>query len=185
MKPKVLFLHIPKTGGSSFSYAPFILLQGTVKQDPAIAVKDNKLLGCFTFVRNPYTRFSSAVMNHGFATPKTFEKFVITTFLDRYKEEFEKWTDSKWQVLQPQYRHVYHQIDSGELEKWKGIDIIGRFENMEEDWKKVCKLAKEDFKLPHANKNKYPFHSKYHTDKTRGIVARVYKRDFELFGYDI
>jgi hypothetical protein len=182
-KYKALFIHIPKTGGSSICTAPFLLIQGSINTDPAIPIKDHGLKLGFSFVRDPYTRFTSAALNHGFATPETFEKFVTTEFLERYEEEFEKWNNSDWGVFQPQYKFVCG--GKNEILEWKAITFIGRFEKLERHWGFVCDMLDEKHKLPHINKNKYPNHADCHTEKTRKIVAEVYKKDFEAFGYKI
>lgn len=181
MKYKALFIHIPKTGGSSICTAPGLLIQGSINHDPALAIKDHNLKMCFTFVRDPYTRFTSAVMNHDFATPETFEEFVTTTFMENYEKEFEKWNLSEWGVLQPQHKYVTGNSDK----KWDAIKFIGKFESLREDFDKVCEMLEIDYDLPHLNKNKFPKHVDCHTRKTKEIVSKVYRKDFEMFGYRV
>jgi hypothetical protein len=173
---KALFLHISKTGGSSIGCAPFVLLYGTPDVSPETAVKDiESIKFSFTFVRNPITRFSSAVLNHGYATPENFEEWVTGEFLENF---YNKWTFMKeWQELMPQYKYVYHDDK-------KVVDFIGRFENIKSDWHRVCAMAGEYFELPHKNKNKFPDHVKCHTGETIEVVRKVYQKDFEYFNYE-
>lgn len=175
-KPKALFIHISKTAGSSISKAPFIILQGTPKMSPKIAVNDIETVKfSFSITRNPYTRFTSASLNHGYATPETFEEWVTTTFVKEYKERFEKW-DMDWQTLLPQYNYLVHNREMD-------VDFVGSMENLKEDWKEICSRVGETFELPYVNRNTYPNHSTYHTEKTLKIIREAYKEDFRLIGY--
>lgn len=171
---KALFIHISKTGGSSIGKAPFIILQGSPAQDPRWAVKDNGLKFSFSFVRNPYERFTSAVFNHGYTTPDKFEEWMKNTFWEEFQNRFKKW---EWQELIPQTQYLYH---NGECH----VDFVGRFENLESDWEKVLERADEKFPLPHLNKNKFPDHAKYHTEVTRVMLRKVYITDFMALNYD-
>jgi len=84
---------------------------------------------------------------------------------------------NKWIATKPQYTFVC--ID-GELK----IDFIGRFENLLEDWGRVCKKLKvnETLTLAHFKEGLYPKDIDYN-GKNRELVRKIYKKDFELFGY--
>jgi hypothetical protein len=69
------------------------------------------------------------------------------------------------------------------------IDFIFKRESLDSDWEKFCGLYKLDYTpLKHINKTKsitnwkdlyiaYP--------KTTQIVYKIYKQDFEKFGYEL
>lgn len=174
MEYKALYIHIPKTGGSSICKAPWILKHGSYDKSPKIPMASiESLILSFTFVRNPYTRFVSGVLNHGYATPKTFEKFVTTTFLKEYKKRFEEWS---WPELQPQYRYIFFNGKDA-------VDFVGQFELLESGWAFVCGFVGERFKLPHENKGKYQDHMGFYSKKTKEIVGKAYSEDFNLFYY--
>jgi hypothetical protein len=177
---KALYVHIPKTGGTSILTAPWIIAHGSFEKSPEIPTKDLNLKLSFTFVRNPYTKFVSAVLNHKYATSKTFVKFVKGEFLGSYKEKFATWGTPgvTWMELQPQYRFVYHN-------KIRDVDFVGRFEKMNKGWERVCEYAEEEFSLPHLNKGKYQNHMDFYTPETIKIINEVYAKDFELFGYKL
>lgn len=172
---KVLFIHISKCGGASICKAPFILVHGSPEHSPKIPVRDYRLILSFAIVRNPYTRFTSAVFNHGYTTPEKFEEWTTTTFLNEFKNNTKNFMRN-WQELIPQYKYIYH---NGK----RDVNYVGKFEDLETHWDNVCGFVGEEFKLPHLNKNKFPDHEKYHTEKTRKVVRDVYAKDFELFGY--
>lgn len=65
------------------------------------------------------------------------------------------------------------------------LDFIGRFENLQQDFDKLCdKIGKERIKLLEAKKlNKRPHYSKFYDDESISIVERLYKDDIKRFNY--
>lgn len=67
------------------------------------------------------------------------------------------------------------------------VDFIGKFENLEEDFRKVCEIIGiNDTQLPHVNKsprNKTSYRE-YYNEKTKELVYQGFKTDIELFGYE-
>ena len=171
---RCLFTHIAKTGGSSIAKAPFILKHGSQEQAPNSEFIMS-LRFRFSFVRNPYDRYASCLLNLGRATPETFEEYTLTTFKDGYKEGFAG-NNPHWQNMWPAYKHLYFD---GKLE----CDFVGRFEGLESDWGKVCDMMDEDFKLPHLNSSSWGGYGKYYSKRTRQIVSKAYEKDFDTFGY--
>jgi len=174
---KALYIHIPKTGGSSVCTAPWVLVHGSHHISPKIPLSSiDSLAVSFTFTRDPYTKFVSGVLNHGYATPETFTEFVKTTFLSEYAKRFSEFKEWSWPELQPQHRFIYF---NGKNE----VDLVGRLEDIEVGWADLCKIVGEKFDLPHLNEGKYQNHLDFYTEETMKIIARVYSRDFELFEY--
>ena len=66
------------------------------------------------------------------------------------------------------------------------VDFVGRVENIESDFQKVCgDLGVKYKKLKKVKKlNKRPHYSKFYDDETRKIVEKLYKKDIEYFNYD-
>jgi len=63
-------------------------------------------------------------------------------------------------------------------------DFLGRFENMNEDWKKICKeINIKLVDLPHINKSSHKNYTEYYDNNARKKVARLYSKDIKLFGY--
>lgn len=173
---KCLFIHPNKCGGKSIEKA----LAG-IKPTPGSAdhrdlmdhrnyTNDSPKVDDyfkFMFCRNPWDRLVSIYFSreqHFGVDHGSFKEFVhwIKPFI----------TPGKQQILYIMDRD------------WKpNIDFIGRFENYEEDWDKVCKKLGRDMELPHLNKSEHKPYWEYYDDETREIVARKYKDDIEYFNY--
>lgn len=62
-------------------------------------------------------------------------------------------------------------------------NFIGKFENLTEDWK----ILQEKFgfaDLPHKNATSKDDWRDYYDVKTAKLVYKIYKKDFETFGYE-
>lgn len=65
--------------------------------------------------------------------------------------------------------------------------FIGRFENLEEDWNKVCdKIGVNRIKLPLKNKSNITGRSyeDFFTNDLKDFFIENYKDEFEVFGYE-
>jgi hypothetical protein len=67
----------------------------------------------------------------------------------------------------------------------RGLDFIGRFENLSEDWEELCKLLKIKAPLPHRNKsNRDNGYRQYYDEQSRQRVQEFFQEDLETFGYE-
>lgn len=133
----------------------------------------------FSFVRNPWARLVSE-----YRYRKYSEKYSFTEFVLRGLPKKNLFTDA--------YRHIipqceYLQNSDGEFI----VDFIGKFENLQSDFDRVCKkLDITKSTLPHRNssENKHASTKKhfteYYDNQTRDIVAELYRKDIDLFGYE-
>ena len=64
------------------------------------------------------------------------------------------------------------------------IQFFGRFENLEEDWSKVCKILGVYISLPHKNKSRDRGYRHYYDDETRKIVEKRNTSLIERFAYE-
>ncbi len=133
----------------------------------------------FSFTRNPFDKLVSEYKWfsdqknpwNGIACKKHYLNTSFNTFLKKFISNHigDPWhTKSQYDMLKP--------LDQ--------MDFIGRFENIQKDFDKVCKkIGIPQHKLPHKNKRKHKHYTDYYDDETRQIVADKYAEDIEHFGY--
>ena len=69
------------------------------------------------------------------------------------------------------------------------VDFVGFYENLHEDFDYIKKklLGNVNMTLPLANKSKpenNPDYRPFYTKRMQDVVAQIYKRDLDLFGYN-
>ena len=152
----------------------------------------------FAFVRNPWDRMVSCYKYLGMPLELEFKQYLTGRYLTK------EWKTMYW-FTRPQSEYLYDE--SGRLM----VDFVGRFENLQADFNKVCeRIGIAAVELPYANRSETkPVQSSstlatvkkllspsdravtekprryqdYYDDESRDIVAELYKRDIELFGY--
>lgn len=205
---KCIFLHIPKAAGTSVER----FLRGA---DPSIPAKVLRKRGfshflnnhldyyVFSFVRNPYDRFVSAwkwgelkfskegdLAFYNKERAVSFEEYVsLTTDLDYRKDNKNLWSEYDEYHTLPQFE-FFPNLNGGHYFSDKinpefTCDFIGRFENINEDFNKVClAISIKELKLPHAYNSKTFKQPFQWTDELKEKVHNFYKNDFELFNYE-
>ena len=194
---KILFIHIPKTGGSSIEKLFFE--DADTKSVPHKHKTLTNILNKFprtknyfkfTFVRNPWD-ITYSMYRWAFKRPtfkKTYPKLVGMTFDQWIKSDYFK---------SPVLRYINIGINGGDdgsyfdwfvdKKKRSEIDYIGKFEYLQEDFNKICDLAKLERKeLPWVNKsnmNGESYRDQY-SEQAIQIVRKKYEREIEFFGYE-
>lgn len=196
---KFIFIHIPKTGGTSirkFLEDNKIMyvnrhIKGSFHKSIRKFPIENKKYYSFAFVRNPYDRILSSWLMFQYKKEfewKTREELINLTFRQFLERAINKNTvkyiinNNKFRVKHVEPQHHFVTNRQGKI----GVNFIGRFENLEEDFAKVCDRLNIPFNgLPHLNSTKHKHYSEYYTKKTKELVDRIYKKDFELFNYEM
>jgi len=152
----------------------------------------------FAFVRNPWDRMVSYYKYLDESSDLGFKQYLMDSFLT------EMWKDMSW-FVRPQSSFLYDDDDQ------LLVDYVGRFENLQADFNKVCeRIGIGATELPYVNKSekkpakptstlskvkkllgqsdsalmvKPKHYQEYYDDESRDLVAELYKRDIELFGY--
>ena len=195
---KCIFIHIPKTGGNSITTAlnklpkrsnTPISISTIPKHAKAQRVK--QALGddiweayfSFAFVRNPWDLMVSSyhwwlqtapIWKHLHAEIKEIEKLG----------SFDHFMHSK-------YGQEMINESKGTMFDWISendeviVDFVGRFENIQEDWEKICvHLGSEPTTMPHINKTRRRNYQQYYTPETRQIVYERFQKVIDLYGYE-
>jgi len=189
---KNIFIHIPKNAGSSMEQLHYVGGSGhrTLKE---IANNNNKSFLPWAFVRNPYDKIVS--LFHfwiGESVPMAlscdgFEDFVKSYVQKHTTNNISEYlqNNNHFNVgIQPQ--HIFLENDL-----FKTDDIfIGKFENIDSDFKKITKNISENCgldikyeKLHKKNSSKREGFKKYYTRYLYDLVYDIYKEDFLMFNY--
>ena len=193
-KHKFIFIHIPKTGGTSIERA----LDGNVRSEKDASsdlgntyseykhwktsdyeTNCPELFDCyfkFMFIRNPWDRLVSRYEWQKFVLPEShinFKTIVRRTFKEFIKQRasaiFNKWC----------YCDLMRDTNGKRV-----VDFIGRFENLQNDFDIVCdKIGGPRKQLPNTNHLQRKNYTEYYDNETREIVAQVFQRDIEYFDY--
>ena len=232
-KYKCILVHIPKCAGTSMESA--LLMQDpseveggvpknlfgssakltSVQHWTAAEIKrhlgDKKYeeLYKFSFVRNPWDRFVSAVaysdggdqLNQPEKQPATqmaFMKALVITvcyLLSKnlgYRLPNNRFIKSLNGKIITRFLTPEGLSETYLREQWKYVldedgkslvDFIGRYEKIEEDWKKVSTSLQVDVPLPKKMVTNHEHYSRYYNFLTRRIVGLIYRKDAKVFGY--
>ena len=128
----------------------------------------------FAFIRNPWSRFVSAYnyfIEHKLISDVSFKEFVLN----------KAWDDDGEPLNEHWLQQYYYIQDKNKC--W--VDFIGRYENIEDDFKNVLQRIglNSDIELPHRNVSESCSYKEYYDDETKEFIGEKYKRDIELFSY--
>ena len=187
---KFVFLHIPRTGGT--------LIESTLKKDykqtyygstkdsiqprqhwpfdKLIYNFDKKNVFSFTFVRNPFDRILSSYLNW---TKKRMPDF------DEYIDMVKNVVENKLYLTQGFIgsNDISHYIPMTIMIGNNELDFIGRFENFDNDIKKLHEISGiknlDKIKIKKSYKNYQSFYS----ERNKKIVSELYADDLKKFDY--
>lgn len=192
---KFLFVHIQKTTGMSIRRS-LSELQYNVKLNNAhsfintINIKDYLNHFKFCFVRNPWDRLVSwynMFLNKG--SHNEFSKYILTSknfseFLDKTDIINDSDCDVKKTNNYPK-SISFNQLDYvSDNDDNVLVDFIGRYENINEDFKFISDKLNVKLNLTHINKFNHDNYKTYYKDSDIEKVYNMYKRDIDYFGYE-
>jgi hypothetical protein len=195
LQKRFLFVHIPKTAGNSIQtalrdYSEDQLVALRKEQDgierfglrnPNYKLKKHSTLAeyrdalghnqfrdlyKFTCVRNPWDR----MVSYYFTPTQTPES----------------WDRKKFKKLITKALPVSHylRLDPGEEDPFRNVDCIVRFEDLNNDFRTVCRrLDIPATTLPEYNRSTREHYSNYYDDELRELVRTRFSAEIERFGY--
>jgi hypothetical protein len=179
---RFVFAHVPKTGGISVRAAlgPYADGQAAVLQEtthetlPELLSRQPRLAGHFkfAFVRNPWNRLVSFYAYACRYLARTLPQMQGVSFPEmlRLLDGNVAWLRDLFVMrLQSDYT--------------AGADFIGRFERLEDDFKRVCARLNIAAPLARKNASEHGAYSAYYDSWSRGFVADRCARDIDQFGY--
>lgn len=193
-----IFIHIPKTAGKSIytmlddgihnnKAFPAIPIDGIGRRKMHLKATEIKSeLGQerfdqyykFAFVRNPWDRMISEFFWRKLR-PKRRQFESLEAMLD-FQLKGNEVEDDKNRHFTPQVDYVTN--NNGEFI----VDFIGRFENLNEDFRTVTEKIgiHTQRNLPKLNTSpREPEYRKYYTETTREMVLNLYQQDIDLLQY--
>lgn len=190
-KHKIVFVHIPKTGGTSIEHT---LGRGDCGNGHGnLKFYKNRLKNfedytTFCVVRNPFDKMISeyfffkkkhAVLNPIFKDC-SFEEFLDLFFSIKdpnfFKNNHKHWFDGHFET------HRASQLSF--IKPEEDLDFLVRFEDIQNGYNSVLDhLGMKRIELPHMNKTTHKHYSQYYNEDTKKIVAEKYAKDIEYFGY--
>lgn len=188
-KRKIMYLHPPRNGGKSIEDIIF-------NEKPALGSSCHKTITDFIhkgvdinsyykfmFCRNPWDRLVSIYYWWITISPVSLDESEENTAIS---ESFNKWVSGEFLKKDMYDGHKIPQIKwitDEENDKIIKLDYLGRFENFEKDFNKLCENLDMDLKLPHHNATRHDHYSVYYNEESIEIVTKIFREDIEYFSY--
>ncbi len=185
---KCIFIHIPKNAGSSMTQA--FQRIGARKSDqydthvPCTTIskdmpeKFNNYFK-FAFVRNPWDRLYSMY------------KFTVRRGWCSKDVPFCEWILKDAITEACKYQEPIVPIQQKSQLDWitdsEGntvVDFIGRFENLNQDFNKICNQIGSPMKLVNINASPGKPYREEYTEEAKRFVEEHYAKDIEVFNYE-
>jgi hypothetical protein len=186
-KYKCIFIHIPKTGGTTIEN--ILREQKTPKpkgsSHKTIAFYKKKYPSefknyfKFACVRNPWDRLVSAFAYRSSGGNKSqSDKSIAQEWGKDFKNFLKKINTLKENVfLKPQVMFIH-------IDETLCVDYVMRFESFESEAKKITsKLSIPINEIYKVRQSKHKHYTEYYDEETKQIVAEKYAKDIEYFGY--
>jgi chondroitin 4-sulfotransferase 11 len=185
---RAIFIHIPKTAGSSVTHSllggPRGNLHAPYSEYERINPRKFREFFKFTFVRNPWDRLvSTYIFLRDFdSDPRTrsWYKREVDPFPD-FSSFVRGWLSEANARSSLHFRPQHTFICDADLRL--RVDFVGRVETITEDFCIICERLGVAAELQRINESNHRPYTEYYTEELRERVAAVYSDDIAMFGY--
>ncbi|MDJ0729444.1 MAG: sulfotransferase family 2 domain-containing protein [Crocosphaera sp.] len=208
-----IFVHIPKTGGTSIQsllmkYSEDRIVykdksnpnnsfwlfndQLSLKKHSKLKEYKNKIdydtykkMFRFAVIRNPWDMMISWYFSpHSGRTQWDRDKFIKLLYSVPRPRNFLLLPSLKTRILEKIYENLKIPDSLYNIKLDRDIDYLIKFENLESDWNKVCKLIGiTPETLPKKHKSKRLHYSHYYDDELKELVANKFVLEIKYMGY--
>jgi hypothetical protein len=125
----------------------------------------------FAFVRNPWD-WQVSLYHYVLAHPEneTHAKAIELGSFEAY---------IRWRAGQVRTQTEILRDCNGQI----GVDFLGKVEQIEQDFARICERLDLKLHLPHTNRSDHRPYTEYYTPATRDLVGQLYEIDCRNFGY--
>ncbi|MBM7333635.1 sulfotransferase family 2 domain-containing protein [Alloalcanivorax marinus] len=187
-KNKCIFIHIPKSAGSSIldrlgkkgkmnrDHLPWYIYQ---KANP---IKFKRFFK-FSFVRNPWDRAYSAFsyLRGGGNGASDLKLQALLDRFDGYDDFLINGLNKG--LLRNHILFIPQSFFVLDANQNPMVDFLGRYENLEEDYKKIAEKLSLQTDLPYFNRTREK-KQKYQCSESINIIANIYAQDVDVFQYN-
>jgi chondroitin 4-sulfotransferase 11 len=174
-----VFIHIDKNAGTSIEKALRLAADHSTALEKLAFLGDKHYYNRFTFsiVRNPWDRTVSLykyIVKKGVLglSNLSFKDWVIETYVHK-----NPMVNNSYRIFMPQLNWI------SDMEGNIIVDFVGKFENLDEDFKIIAQKCHKNVKLPHINSTGKHNYRDYYDEDTKEIIRRWYMDDIERFNY--
>ena len=189
---KRIFIHIPRCAGSSMQRADWN--RGDFHQT-IYFFKEKKHIDIdsyfkWCFVRNPWDRLHSVYyFVKKLNCVVSFENFIRILYKEKNKLQTQNITHKEKELpaldLPVTKIHFFPMTSLISIDGEIKMDFIGRYENLEQDWKTIAEILKQPVgPLVHINRRRNkPYYKNDYTKELIGMVEEIYEKDIKAFNY--
>ena len=193
LKDKLVFIHVPKTGGTSIhiSLKDLYGLEGEERHDPLPPVHHMSisefLLGNpghadffkFAFVRNPFSRILSGYSEFTQRPDRRGYHMDIKLYYS-FEEFCLDFQYSEWNK-DPHFRPQNELLCvDGKI----AVDYVGKYETLQDNWDTICeKVGLPPAALEVTRKTAHKPYQEHYTAKSRAAIEKYFAEDLALFEY--
>ncbi len=188
-KYKILFFHVPKTGGSSMTDVLIRQYEGhtlfgkhcNVKQGMRLLTEEQKDYFMISIVRNPFARMVSWY-SHLLIERENDPEII---YPGSFKEFLYFYRKTKEHSKMAMFQYDQNQIDflcNGIL---MPIDYIMQLEDIDANWHMICTVKDMPYHpFPHIRKGQDLDYRNFYDDILIEYVETIFRKDLEYFDYD-